>query len=83
MKGSIKRINNADTFLQPSLIIFAKGVNNSDHDCNYVCLFIWKSCFKKVIQINLNGSKIGFILNIQVYIKFMDICQLPKFLLLI
>ncbi len=28
-----QKINNADTFLQPSLIIFAKGANNSDHYC--------------------------------------------------
>jgi len=29
MMRNIKRINNADLFLQPSLIIFTKGANNS------------------------------------------------------
>jgi len=28
-----KRINNADLFLQPSLIIFTRGANNSDLNC--------------------------------------------------
>ncbi len=32
-KYKIKRINYADSFSQPSLIIFTKGANNSDHDC--------------------------------------------------
>ncbi len=43
MKGYIfvnffNRINNADLFLQPSLLIFTKGANNSDHDCIYTIL---------------------------------------------
>ncbi len=29
-------INNADLFSQPSLIIFTKGTNNSDHVCSYL-----------------------------------------------
>ncbi len=32
----IKRINNADLFSQPSLTIFTKGTNNSDH------VYMWK-----------------------------------------
>ncbi len=32
-KIKIKRINNAHLFPQPSLIIFTKGTNNSDHVC--------------------------------------------------
>ncbi len=34
-KYNIKRINNAGLFSEPSLIIFTKGANNSDHDCIY------------------------------------------------
>ncbi len=32
-KKKIKRINNAGLFLEPSLIISAKGANNSENDC--------------------------------------------------
>ncbi len=32
-KKKIKRINNADTFSQPSLIIFIKGADTFGHDC--------------------------------------------------
>ncbi len=32
----IKRINNANLFSEPSLIIFTEGGNNSDHDCNCI-----------------------------------------------
>ncbi len=38
-KQKIKRINNADSFSQPSLIIFTKGANNSDHDCIYIYIY--------------------------------------------
>ncbi len=31
IKKKIKRINNAGLFSEPSLIIFTKGANNSDH----------------------------------------------------
>ncbi len=42
MKGWIfviflnKRINNADLFSQPSLIIFTKGADIFGHDCMYI-----------------------------------------------
>ncbi len=36
----IKRINNSHLFSQPSLIIFAKGTNNSDHVCNSDCIHL-------------------------------------------
>ncbi len=41
-KQKIKRINNADLFPQPSLIIFTKGTNNSDHACIciHICMYI-------------------------------------------
>ncbi len=39
-KQKIKRINNADLFPQPSLIIFTKGTNNSDHMCMCICIHI-------------------------------------------
>ncbi len=29
-------IKNAGLFSEPSLIIFTKGANNSDHDCIYI-----------------------------------------------
>ncbi len=32
-KKKIKRINNADLFSEPSLIIFTKDANTSDHEC--------------------------------------------------
>ncbi len=32
----IKRINNADSFSQPSLIIFTKGADIFGHDCTYI-----------------------------------------------
>ncbi len=40
-KKKIKRINNAGLFSEPSLIIFTKGANNSDHDCVYIYIYIY------------------------------------------
>ncbi len=36
----IKRINNADTFSQPTLIIFTKGANIFGYDCIYIHIHI-------------------------------------------
>ncbi len=41
LNKKIKKINNADKFSQPSLIIFTKGSNNYDHDCMYVYIYIY------------------------------------------
>ncbi len=38
-KKKIKRMNNADTFSQPSLIIFTKGADIFGHDCVCVCVY--------------------------------------------
>ncbi len=35
-KQKIKRINNADSFSQPSLNIFTKGADIFGHDCIYI-----------------------------------------------
>ncbi len=45
----IKRINNADLFSQPPLLIFIKGANISGGHCIYVCVFVWGK--KKAIQL--------------------------------
>ncbi len=39
----IKRINNADSFSQPSLNIFAKGDDIFGHDCIYIFIYILES----------------------------------------
>ncbi len=38
IKKNIKRINNADSFSQPSLIIFTKVADIFGHDCIYIYL---------------------------------------------
>ncbi len=40
-KKKIKRINNTGLFSEPSLIIFTKGTNNSDHVCIYLSIYIY------------------------------------------
>ncbi len=69
MKGSIfvilllniKRIDTTDSFSLPSLIIFTKGANNSDHDCIYLHLYEYVSMFNiiciKCSPCHLNGNK--------------------------
>ncbi len=42
-KKKIKRIKNAETFSQPSLIIFNKGANIFGHDCMSNCSIYVKS----------------------------------------
>ncbi len=34
-------INNADSFSQPSLIIFTKGADIFGHDCMYIYIYIY------------------------------------------
>ncbi len=34
----MKTINNANTFSQPSLIIFTKGADTFGNDCMYICI---------------------------------------------
>ncbi len=50
----IKRINNAGLFSEPSLIIFTKGANNSDHDCIFI--YIYKYGLKKADNKNISKS---------------------------
>ncbi len=42
------------TFSQPSLTIFIKGANNSDHDC--MSGWPWKDCSEYLLVIDLFAS---------------------------
>ncbi len=46
-KKNIKRINNADSFSQPSLIIFTKVADIFGHDCINIYIYLPKILFLK------------------------------------
>ncbi len=61
----IKRINNADLFSQPPLLIFIKGANISGGHCTYFFVFCFISLFiwiyiSNLILVNFNCKKIIF-----------------------
>ncbi len=68
MIKKFKRINNAGLFSEPSLIIFTKGANNSDHDCIYIytvcmCAYVYSQVFDTPIFQVFPFTKNGEICN--------------------
>ncbi len=49
-EGKIKRINNADLFSQPPLLIFIKGANISGGHCIYIFTFTFMHLADAFIQ---------------------------------